>query len=54
MLLRMNEGLKAWGGLSSVLNNCGLCINKKKHLYYGVIVPALYDTQTFAIRTTER
>ena len=30
VLLRMNEGLKAWGGLSSVLSNFGLGINEKK------------------------
>ena len=27
VVLRKNEGLKAWGGLSSVLSNCGLGIN---------------------------
>ena len=50
VLLRINEGLKAWGGLS----NCGLGKNEKKGLFEGVIVKALYDTQTWGIRTAER
>ena len=35
----MNEGYRAWGTLTSMLNNRGLGINAKKYLQEGLIVP---------------
>ena len=33
VVLRMNEGYRAWGALESVLSNRGLGIKAKKYLY---------------------
>ena len=39
VVLRMNEGYRAWGSLKSMRSNRGLGIKEKKCLYEGVIVP---------------
>ena len=48
VVLRMNEGSRAWGALKSVLNKRELVINAKKCLYELVIVPtALYGAEAW-------
>ena len=37
----MNEGYTAWGALKSVVTNRELCINAKKCLCEGVIIPTI-------------
>ena len=39
VVLRMNEGYRAWEALESVLSNRGLEIKAKKCQYEGVIAP---------------
>ena len=48
MVLRRNEGCRAWEALRSVLSNEGLSIKAKKCLYEGVIVPtALFGAEAW-------
>ena len=55
VVLRMNEGFRAWGALKSVLSNKGLGIKAKKCLYEGIIVPtALYGVEAWGMRRAER
>ena len=52
---RMDEGYRAWRALKSVLNNRGLCINAKKCLHEGVIVPtALCGSEACGMRSAEK
>ena len=51
---RLNEGYREWRAMKRVLNNRGLGINAKC-LYEGIIVPtALYGTEAWGMRSTER
>ena len=55
MVLRMNEGCRAWRALKSSPSNRGLGIKAKNCLYEGVIVPtALYGTGAWGMRSAER
>ena len=55
VVLKMNEGYRAWGALKSILSNRGLGIKAKKCLYEGVIVStALYGPEAWGMRSAER
>ena len=52
VVLRMNEGYRAWRALKCVLSNRGLGIEAKKCLYKGVIVPTtLYGADAWSMRS---
>ena len=50
VVLRINEGCRAWGALKTVLSTRGLGMKAKKCLYEGVIVPtALYGVEAWGM-----
>ena len=55
VVLRINEGYRAWGALKSVPSNRGLGIKAKNCQYEGVIVPTvLYGAKAWGMRSSER
>ena len=55
VVLKMNEGYRAWGAFKSILSNRVFGIKAKKCLYEGEIVPtALYGAEAWGMRSAER